>query len=86
MPNNELVQLLQDSDGICQLFEEKENLKKNIAVLENKNSLPNVTLAKRLEIIMDKNGDACSEKNKKHVQDYLGKEDDSIEGFNQAKT
>ena len=76
-----------NSDEISQLFEEKENLKKSIAVLENENNLPNVTLAKeKLEIIMEKIGDACAEKNKKHVQDYLGKEDDSIEGFNQAKT
>ena len=35
---------------------------------------------------MEKIGDICAEKNKRLVQEHLGKDDNSIDGFNQAKT
>ena len=74
-------------EELNKLFIEKEDLKKAIAIYENEDDLNNVTLAKvNLEIVVDKIGGMCAEKNRKLVQDHLGKEDNSIEGFSQAKT
>ena len=74
-----------NSDELNELFVQKENLKKTLAL--HKDDSINVTLAKdNLEKIMEKIGVLCAEKNKKLVQDHLGYEDSSIDGHNQAKT
>ena len=76
-----------NSDELNYLFAQKEQLKKAITLHENANDSINVTIAKDdLEKIMEKIGVLCAKKNKKLVEEHLGKTDSSIEGFNQAKT
>ena len=76
-----------NSEELNSLFKEKEDLKKSLAVFENAGDTFNVTTAKEnLEKTMEKIGDICAEKNKRLVQEHLGKDDNSIDGFNQAKT
>ena len=76
-----------NSDELNYLFSQKEELKKAITLYENANDSINVTIAQDdLEKIMEKTGVLCAKKNKKLVEEHLGKTDSSIEGFNQAKT
>ena len=69
------------------LFQEKETLKSKIQQLENKNKYEEIKhLEDSLEKIDEKISNMCADKNKKIVNDYLGKTGDIIEGYNQAKT
>ena len=69
------------------LFQEKETIKSKIQQLENKNKYEEIKhLEDSLEKIDEKISNMCADKNKKIVNDYLGKTGDIIEGYNQAKT
>ena len=69
------------------LFQEKETLRTKIGQLENKNKFEEIKyLQELLETVDERIATICANKNKKIVHEYLGKTEDTIEGYNQAKT
>ena len=75
------------SPKLQKLFLEKERIKTKIA--ENENGNFNITKAKLDEELEKANADIakiCADKNKKLVDEYLGRTNDVIEGYGQAKT
>ena len=66
------------------LFLEKERLKSRIAENENSN-IANDQLKDELEKVNENIALICADKNKKLVDEYLGRNNDVIEGYNQAK-
>ena len=69
------------------LFKERESLKTKIALLENKNEYHDIHIQQNnLDDVNRKISDLCAERNKIIVNEYLGKTDDTIEGYNQART
>ena len=69
------------------LFQQKESIKSKIAKLENENKFAEIyQLQDTLESINNNIASISAKKNKMIVDDYLGKTNDTIEGFNQAKT
>ena len=69
------------------LFLEKENLKSRIALRENLEEFDEASeLTDELAIVNDKISAFCAEKNRNIVNEYLKDKNDTVEGFNQAKT
>ena len=69
------------------LFQEKETIKAKIAILENEEKHEEINILQdTLDDVNDKIANICADKNKKIVDEYLGKTNDTIEGYNQAKT
>ena len=69
------------------LFLEKEHIKSKIAENENGNfNVAKVKLDKELEHVNEEIAQICAEKNKKLVDEYLGRTNDVFEGYGQAKT
>ena len=69
------------------LFQRKESIKSKIAKLEKENKFAEIyQLQNDLENIHNDIASISALKNKMIVDDYLGKTNDTIEGFNQAKT
>ena len=69
------------------LFQEKETIKSIIGQLENKNKFEEIKhLQDSLENIDEKIANMCANRNKKFVDEFLGKTEDTIEGYNQTKT
>ena len=67
------------------LFLEKEKIKTKIAENENLNYFNN-DLIEELEHVNDSIAQLCADKNKNLVDEYLGRKNDVIEGYGQAKT
>ena len=75
------------SPKLQKLFLEKERIKTKIAENENGNfNLDKVKLDKELEKVNIEISQICADKNKKLVDEYLGRTDDVIEGYGQVKT
>ena len=69
------------------LFLEKETIKSAIACLENENKYEEIIkLQDSLDSIDEKIGNICANNNKAIVDEYLGRTNDTKEGYNQAKT
>ena len=69
------------------LFAEKEYLMEYLARAENEENIVGYEDTKsKLEDVNEAIARLCCKKNKKVVDDLLGKQDDAIEGFSQAKT
>ena len=69
------------------MFLEKENLKSKIALRENLEEFDEATeLTDELATVNDKISAICAEKNRNIVNEYLKDKNDTVEGFNQAKT
>ena len=69
------------------LFHQKETLKAKIGILEKENKFKEMNdHQSNLDKINEEIAAICAEKNKNLVDEYLGKTNDTIEGFNQAKT
>ena len=75
------------SPKLEKLFQEKERLKSKLAEIENENyNVTKVKLHKELEEVNEAIAKICAEKNKNLVNEYLGRTEDVIEGYGQAKT
>ena len=75
------------SPKLEKLFQEKERLKSKLAEIENENyNVTKVKLHKELEEVNEDIAKICAEKNKNLVNEYLGRTEDVIEGYGQAKT
>ena len=73
------------------LFEQKESIRSQISELEkNEEILENLEeltdLDGKYEEVIDEISKICATKNKELVEEYLGKNNDTLEGFNQVKT
>ena len=69
------------------LFHEKEGIKSQIAEKENLNEMDEVfKLNDDLENVTEEISQICAEKNKDWLNEYLGRNNDVIEGYSQAKT
>ena len=73
------------------LFEQKESIRSQISELEkNEEILENLEeltdLDGKYEEVIDKISKICATKKKELVEEYLGKNNDTLEGFNQVKT
>ena len=69
------------------LFKKKEILKTKIAGIENiENIIEKAKLYEDLDSVNTSIEQFCSEKNKALVDEYIGRHNDVIEGFSQAKT
>ena len=69
------------------LFQQKESLKAKLGKHEKENNTEEINeLQVSLDSVNKKIATICAEKNKTLVNEYLGKTNDTIEGFNQAKT
>ena len=69
------------------LFAEKEHLMEYLARVENEDNIVAYEDTKdKLEEVNEAIARQCCEKNKKVVDEYLGKQNDAIEGFSQSKT
>ena len=70
--------------GLEKLFEEKQVLKTYLATHDD-NDEQVEEKTQKLDKVMDDIADICALKNKEIVEEYLGKNDDGLEGYNQAK-
>ena len=69
------------------LFQKKETLKSLIAKLENENKFEEIVEHQdSLDSIEEKIGNICANNNKIIVDEHLGRTEDTIEGYSQAKT
>ena len=73
------------------LFAEKENIRSKISQLENEENADKVLdemirLDDQYEDTVDKIATICADKNRALVDEYLGRTEDTIEGFKQVKT
>ena len=69
------------------LFQKKEGIKSKIAEQENLKDVDEVIkLNDELEKVSEEISSICAEKNKDLVNEYLGRHNDVIEGYSQAKT
>ena len=69
------------------LFSQRENLMQEIAKCENDDLIEKeLDLREKLEEISNKIADACADKNKKIIDEYIGDIDLSSDGFNQLQT
>ena len=67
-----------------ELFAKKQDLKTFLATHETTHNLYDEK-SEQLEKVMDEIAIICAQKNKETVEEYFSKEDDGMEGFNQAK-
>ena len=75
---------------LSNIFDEKEQLRTKIFNIENK---PNVCdnleelldLEDKYDEVVDKISTLCGSKNKEMVDDYLGRSEDTFEGYSQPK-
>ena len=73
------------------LFSEKENIRSQISELDSEENICEnldelLTLDEKYEAVIEKISNICAMKNKKIVDEYLGKTEDTLEGYNQIKT
>ena len=73
------------------IFFEKENIRSQISELESEENICEnldelLTLDEKYEAVIEKISNICAMKNKKIVDEYLGKTEDTLEGYNQIKT
>ena len=67
-----------------ELFEKKQELKTFLVTHDMNHSLYDEK-SELLEKVIDKIASICAQKNKETVEEYFSKEDDGLEGFNQAR-
>ena len=69
------------------LFQKKEHLMKNLSKKEQDDDFKGVEETKdNINYVTEEIAKLCCEKNKKIVEEYLGKQDDVLEGYSQPKT
>ena len=69
------------------LFQKKEDLKAKIAVADNNDDHENYEdLIEQLEVVTEQISQNCSDKNRQIVEDFIGKSDSGLDGFDQVKT
>ena len=75
------------NEALENLFKQKESIKQQLAQFENLDDVEKcVETNRKLEKVIEEIAEICALENKKLVDEYLGKNDDPLVGYNQAKT